>query len=203
VGYENMGSVHVTQGRWEEGLHAFEHALKIQPHWMTYSNLGTAYFFLRRYPEAVGAFERATALNPNDAINVGNLADALRWSGQRDRAARTYAQAIALAHKELQVNPRDETILRMLGVYHAKIGNDARATEYLGRARAIDARSATIDYSEAIVHTLAGRQAAALAALERALAGGYSAREAFADPELSPLATSPGFDSLLRRHLTP
>ena len=86
---------------------------------------GTAYFYLKRYPDAVKAFEQAAALNPNDAITMGNLADGLRWSGQRDRALNVYATAISLAYKDLQVNPKDATTLAMVGLYQAKSGKMA------------------------------------------------------------------------------
>ncbi len=53
------------------------------------------------------------------------------------------------------------------------------------------------------MHALAGRQQAALTSLERALQGGYSAREAAEDPELQSLSKSEAFGQLLRRYSTP
>ena len=126
VGYNNIGSAYFARGEWEKGIPAYEQSLKLQPHWLTYSSLGTAYFYLKRYPDAVKAFEQAAALNPNDAITMGNLADGLRWSGERDRALNVYATAISLAYKDLQVNPKDATTLAMVGLYQAKSGNDGR-----------------------------------------------------------------------------
>jgi serine/threonine-protein kinase len=200
VGYGNIGSTYFTQGEWEKGIPAYEHSLKLQPHWLTYSSLGTAYFYLKRYPEAVKAFEQAAALNPNDAITVGNLADGLRWSGDRDRARAIYMKAIALATKDLQVNPRDSTTLSMVALYHAKTGNAVSATEFIRKARAVDPDNPAILYYEAVVDTLGGREAAALTALDKALKGGYSAREAAEDPELQSLGTSEVFGQLLRRY---
>ena len=144
-------------GEWEKGIPAYEQSLKLQPHWLTYSSLGTAYFYLKRYPDAVKVFEQAAALNPNDAITMGNLADGLRWAGQRDRALNVYATAISLAYKDLQVNPKDATTLAMVGLYQAKSGNDGRAMEYIRKARAVDPSSAALLYYEAVVHTLGGR----------------------------------------------
>lgn len=199
VGYDNIGSAYFARGEWEKGIPAYEQSLKLQPHWLTYSNLGTAYFYLKRYPEAVKAFEQAAALNPNDAITMGNLADGLRWSGQRDRALNVYATAISLAYKDLQVNPKDATTLAMVGLYQAKSGNDGRAMEYIRKARAVDSSSAALLYYEAVVHTLGGRTDAALASLQKALDGGYSAREAAEDPELAVLEKSPAFARMLHR----
>ncbi len=199
VGYNNIGSAHFARGEWEKGIPAYEQSLKLQPHWLTYSSLGTAYFYLKRYPDAVKAFEQAAALNPNDAITMGNLADGLRWSGQRDRALNVYATAISLAYKDLQVNPKDATTLAMVGLYQAKSGNDGRAMEYIRKARAVDPSSAALLYYEAVVHTLGGRTDAALASLQKALDGGYSAREVAEDPELAVLEKSPAFARMLHR----
>jgi tetratricopeptide (TPR) repeat protein len=199
TGHENLGVAYFSQGRWEECIPAFQKALSIQPHWSTYSNLGTAYFFLRRYADAVQAFQKATELNRNDAVTLGNLADALRWSGQRDRAGEAYARAIAAAYDELQVNPKDALTLGVIALYYAKTGDAAQATTFIGRARRIDAANVSLIYYEAVVHTLAGRTAQALASLGKALEGGYPAREVAADPELQPLTDSQEWSRLLKR----
>jgi len=199
VGYNNIASAYFAQGKWEECVPAYEQAIKLQPHWLTYSSLGTAYFYLKRYQDAVKVFERAAALNPNDAITMGNLADGLRWAGQRDRSIATYGTALTLAFKELQVNPKSAMTLAMVAQYYAKSGNDARARDFIQRARTIDPKHAALLYYETIVHALAHRDAAALASLERALAGGYSAREAAEDPELQELAKTDAFKRLMQR----
>jgi eukaryotic-like serine/threonine-protein kinase len=199
VGYNNIASAYFTQGKWEECVPAYEQAIKLHPHWLTYTNLGTAYFYLKRYDDAVKVFERAAALNPNDAITVGNFADGLRWAGQRDRSIATYSTALTLAFKELQVNPKDTTTLAMVALYYSKSGNDARARDFIQRARAIDAKNAALLYYEAIVHALAHRDAAAIASLDKALSGGYSAREAAEDPELQELAKTEAFSRLMQR----
>jgi serine/threonine-protein kinase len=200
VGYNNIASAYFTQGKWEDCVPAYEQALKLHPHWLTYTNLGTAYFYLKRYDDAVKMFERAVALNSNDAITIGNLADGLRWAGQRERSVATYGTALTLAFKELQVNPKDTTTLGMVAQYYAKSGNDARARDFIQRARTIDPKNAALLYYETVVHALAHRKAAALASLEKALEGGYSAREAAEDPELQELAKSEAFSRLMQRY---
>jgi tetratricopeptide (TPR) repeat protein len=200
VGYNNIAAAYFAAGKWEECIPAYEQSIKLQPHWLTYSSLGTAYFYLKRYDDAVTVFEKATALNPNDAITMGNLADGLRWAGQRDRSVATYGTALTLAFKELQVNPKDTTTLAMVSQYYAKSGNDSRARDFIQRARAIDPKNAALLYYEAVVHALAHRNEAALASLEKALAGGYSAREAAEDPEFQELARSEAFGRLIKQH---
>jgi hypothetical protein len=86
-----------------------------------------------------------------------------------------------------------------VALYYSKSGNDARARDFIQRARAIDAKNAALLYYEAIVHALAHRDAAAIASLDKALSGGYSAREAAEDPELQELAKTEAFSRLMQR----
>ena len=56
--------------------------------------------------ELPAEIKKAVALGPNQQMAVGNLADSYRAAGQKDLASTTYDQAIALAFKDLQVNPQ-------------------------------------------------------------------------------------------------
>jgi serine/threonine-protein kinase len=199
VGHENLGAVYNRQGRWEDAAAAFQKALALQPHWLTYSNLGSVYFFMGRYPDAVGAFEQANALNPNDSVTLGNLADALRWSGRAAAARQTYEKATSLAFRELQVNPRDAATIATVALYYAKSADTRRADEFIARARKIDGADVTLIYQQAVIDTLAGRTDVALRHLEEALAGGYPVREARQDPELAALAKDPRFAAVIDR----
>jgi len=198
IGWENVGNTYLRQGKLEECIPAYQKALSIQPYYSTYSNLATAYFFLKRLPESVQMYEKAVELNPNDATATGNLADALRASGDAPRAVAAYGKAIALAFKELQVNPRSAPTLGMLALFYAKKGDTKNAAEFIRRARAIDRKDGLLAYSEAVVHALAGREADALRALREAFQSGFSVKEAAADPELKSLQATPGFDKLVK-----
>jgi tetratricopeptide (TPR) repeat protein len=195
-GHMNTGLAYYRQGKWDDGIAAFQKALSIQPSFMVYSNLGVAYFYSKRYEEAVKMFEKAVELNPNEQIAVGNLADAYRWSGRTDQAKATYDKAIALAYKELQVNPRNTTALEYLALYYAKKGDTAQALNFIKRARAINRNDVEVMYNEAVVNTLAGRHAEAFTALSQALAKGYPLKEVWNDPELKELHTHPEFKAL-------
>jgi tetratricopeptide (TPR) repeat protein len=164
---------------------------------MTYSNLGTAFFYLKRYSDSVPMFEKAVELNPNDGMLTGNLADAYRWSGQIDKADASYDRAIALAFKELQVNPRAANVMDELGLYYAKKGNPTQALDFIRRARSINPLDLNILYDEAVVYAQTGHSSEALKTLREALQKGYSLQEAKNDPELSSLQGSPEFAKLV------
>ncbi len=196
-GYLNLGAVYFQQGKYEECIPFFQKALQIQPYYLTYSNIGTAYFYLKRYGDSVPMFEKAVEMNPNDETLTGNLADAFRWSGQRDKANATYDKAIALAYKELEVNPRNAVIMGELALYYAKKGNAAQALDFIGRARSISQVDLNLIYKQAVVYALADRPGEAFKSLREAFRKGYSVREAQSDPELGGLQGRPEFAKLL------
>jgi serine/threonine-protein kinase len=196
-GYLNLGAVYFQQGKYEECLPYYQKSLQIQPSSKTFSNLGTAYFYLRRYPDAVSMFEKAVEMNPNDEAFVGNLADAYRWSGQREKANVTYDKAIALAYKTLAVNPRNSDTLGSLALYYAKKDMPAQALSFARRARSINQDDVSLVYTEAVVEALAGHHDEAMRVLREALRRGYSVQEAKSDPELGRLQSRPEFVKLL------
>ena len=146
------------------------------------------------------SYGSAAEMNPNDQMVVGNLADAYRWSGQKDKANATYDRAISLAIKDLQVNPRDAGALQSIALYYAKEGHSAWAEENMRKARAIDPNNIDYIYSEGVVDTLSGRQQDAVKALREALEKGCSAAQAKNDPELKSLQTDPEFKQLLNKY---
>jgi serine/threonine protein kinase/Flp pilus assembly protein TadD len=197
-GYLDVGAIYFQQGKYEESISYFQKSLQLQPYYLTYSNLGTALFFLKRYSESVPMFEKAVELNPNEELAVGNLADAYRWSGQRDKANATYDKAIALTFRELQVNPRNPASMGSLAMYYAKKGDTVHALDYIRRARTINPTDVNLIYMEAQVYALANRPDDALKSLRQALQKGYSAKEASNDPELSGLQSRPEFLKLMK-----
>ena len=197
MGYENLGAVYFRQGKWLEAIPSFQKALAVAPDAVTYSNVGTCYFFLKRYDEAVAMYRMATELSPNDEQLFGNLGDAYRWSGHSDQAAQAYDKAITLAFQELQVNPRSFSTMGDLALYYAKKGDASNALEYIQRARTIGPDDVQLMYSEVQVKTLIGKPEEALKALRTALQKGYSAQEAWNDPELAKLQAMPQFSQLV------
>lgn len=201
-GYENVGVVYFSQGKFKEAISYFQKALAITSDPVLYSNIGTAYFYMQRYAESVPMFEKAVAMNPNDESPVGNLPDAYRWNGQKEKSLATYDKAIALAYKELQVNSRKADTMGDLAGYYAKKGDQAQSIEWISRARGIDPNSVNLLYQAAIVHALANRPEDALKDLHEAFQKGYSTEQARSDPEFESLQHRPEFANLLAEFST-
>jgi serine/threonine-protein kinase len=196
TGYAQTGAVLLRQGKWGESARLFEKAIQLRPAAPYYSNLGTTYFFLGRYADAAKMYQKAVELQPNDALYLGNLADAWRWSGEKQKAAETYDKAIAQAFQSYRVNPQSAKTLGQLAIFYAKQGDPGRASDYIQKARSIDPKANALMYKEATIHALAGRTADALASLEQALRSGYSLEEAKSDPELKVIRETPEFKKL-------
>src|SRR3974377_1367187 len=95
-------------------------------------------------------------------VAMGNLADAYRYSGQKDKANQTYDQAIALAFKELQVNPQDTEAMSDLGLYYAEKGDFNRGMEFFKRAPAVDSKDVQLIVKQATIESVAGKPAEAI-----------------------------------------
>jgi eukaryotic-like serine/threonine-protein kinase len=199
VGYENIGSVYLREGNWSEAIPQYQKALTLAVDSTTYSNLGTAYFFMKNYDQATKMYEKAVETTPNDEVLLGNLGDSYRWSGHSDQATAAYSKAISLAFQELQVNPRSAAIMGDLGLLYAKKGDAANALQYTQQARAINSDDLQLMYSEVQVKTLIGKPEDALKSLRQALEKGYSAQEAWTDPELQKLQALPQFSQLVNQ----
>jgi eukaryotic-like serine/threonine-protein kinase len=197
MGYTDIGNVYLRQGKWSEAIPQFQKALALSPDSTTYSDLGTAYFLLKNYDESTKMYEKAVEMTPNDEELLGNLGDSYRWSGHSDQAATAYGKAISLAFQALLVNPRSASTMGDLGLLYAKKGDATNALQYTNQARAISPDDLQLMYSEAQVKALIGKPEEALKSLRLALQKGYSAQEAWNDPELQKLQALPQFSQLV------
>jgi serine/threonine protein kinase/tetratricopeptide (TPR) repeat protein len=199
-GWDNLGNTYQLMGKSEESISSYKKSIDLAPTWSAYSNLGNVYFMLKRYPEAIQAFEKATELGPNQELAMGNLADAYRASGQKDKAMATYDKAIALAFRDLEVNPKNTSAMEDLALYYAKKGDSQHGLDYIHRARGIDKKDLELIYGQATVENLVGRQADALQTLREAFSKGYPVKNAQADPEFANLQNRPEFQALVKQY---
>jgi tetratricopeptide (TPR) repeat protein len=108
---------------------------------------------------------------------------------------------MALVRKHLAANPGDKDAHASLASYLAKTGRPEESLAELAQAE--DRESADYFYTATVVLELAGQRDRALAALDRAMALGYSPTEIEADPELTRLRRDRRFPQLLAKHHRP
>jgi serine/threonine protein kinase/tetratricopeptide (TPR) repeat protein len=198
-GYSNLGAMYLLQGRYADAIPLFERAVSIQPTADAYSNLGSTYFRLRHFPEAARTFVQAVKLNDRDYTMWGNLADAEeRIPVKRSQAIADYKKAIAMAEQELQVNPRDTTVLSNLADYYSMVGNRDKALTSLAQSLALAPDDPSVSFKAAQVYEQLGDSNDAVKWLAQALKQGYSPTSARDDPALDTLRLDPRVQTLLQ-----
>ena len=95
------------------------------------------------------------------------------------------------------MNPNDAHAHAATAVYLAKLGRFEDAERHLRGARAAAPPDAEIWYRSAVVRSLHGRLAEAIADLDRAVNAGYSLDLIRADDDLTPLRRDPKFIALM------
>ncbi len=197
----NLGALYFTQNRWREAGVEFEKSLAIRPTALAYSNLGTVRFFEGKYQEAAEQFQHATKLQPNNAINWGNLGDAL-WQlpAERSHARQAFQRAADLASEQLGLDATNGELRETDAVYLVKLGRKKEALAEIKKALEHDPKDASVRFFAARVYAAAGMRTEALQALKDAVALGYSAGEISHEPDFAELHSDPAFQQLLAGH---
>jgi serine/threonine-protein kinase len=197
VGFNNLGVVAMMQGDLTLGLESFTRAVAIAPRPNTFSNIGTIHFWNGNFEEARRAYEHAITLKPGAEFHR-NLADAL--AGLRDMAGANveYRRALDLATAQLNVNPKDAASLSLAALVEAKLGQPVEARKRIAAALALSPKDADVRYRDAAIAALLGERERALAALQEAIAQGYSPVLAARDLDLQTLRGLPQFAALVQ-----
>jgi len=198
IGYQMLGTVNQVRGRNDQALSFYERAIAISPVPQALSNMGALYHERGDFARAVDAYRRAIEQRPNAAPTHRNLGDSLQRLGRTAEARAAYRRAAELAEAARVVNPTDMLNLASLALYLQKSGDAAAASRRLDEALRRASSDPQVQYRAALVHALAGRTDAALAALGRAIELGYSRVDAANDDEFQALRKDARFAALVR-----
>jgi Flp pilus assembly protein TadD/TolB-like protein/predicted Ser/Thr protein kinase len=197
-GYNQLGVIYLLTGRKDEARVMFEKSISIVPSADACSNLGTLHFYKGEYAEAVAAYEKAVGLDPQNYQAWGNLGDGCRsLAGASGRALEAYRQAIRLALKEAEINPRDVLIHNSLSGYYANTGDFKNALVEIGTARNLAPNDISVLRKCVLVFEIAGLRNRALGALEEYVARGGSLEVLVTDPALADLAKDSRFRKIV------
>ena len=190
----NLAASYYSLGRIEEAIQNTELALKINPTKSAYSNLATMYFYNKNYKNATVAYEKAIALSDSDYVVWGNLADAYRFS-QNAKSRSAYNQAVKLALKALELNPKDTTVVADLAYYFANLGQREQTLEY---AKRIDSNNTGTDnFMVATAYDLLGESELTLIHITNAIDKNYSLDEIRSSPLLEKVRKDERFKHLI------
>ena len=196
-GYQNLGTSQLMNGDFTSALPTYHKALEISPTQVAYSNLGLLYYYLHDFGAAVENHSKAVELAPNDYLTRSNLGDALWFADRRDDARREFERAGQLAVQDLRVNPNDPFTMMDLAWIRAMQDEPAAARAHIEKALPLAPEDPYTHYISALVAVRGGDRDTGIAALDIAVARGYSRQLLFSDPQLDELHDDPRFIALV------
>ena len=199
--YYDLGANYYRMSRWSEAGPLFEKSLAIRPTPYAYANLGTVRFYQGKYAEAAQLSKAAADLQPANAINWGNLGDALwQLSGRLADAATAFDQAATLAGQQLAIKPDNPGLRKLYALYLAKLGKKDLALAEVARTRTQAPDSGSVAFYAARVYAVQGDAGAAFGELGRSLKLGYSAGEIDQEPDFAELRKDSRYHELVAGH---
>jgi len=183
----NMGSALMMDGRFAEAADALERSIAIEPDRIYYSNLAIIYYYLGNFDEAVGIHRSAVEESPGSSILWLNLADALSFSSQAEKAPSAYRKAAEFAQNDLEVNPAETMALCRLAWARARLGDHDAALELIAQAEKDAAGNPYVHYFNALLQLTANNKNAAIKELKEAVELGFPVSFLVAEPFLQVL----------------
>jgi serine/threonine protein kinase/Flp pilus assembly protein TadD len=186
--YANLSATLSRLNRGDEALQVLQQGLQVRPSSDLYTNLGNALFVRADYLAAAKAFENAVSPdkgNPADYLGWANLADTLLWiPGRKEEARKAYQKARDLLAPSLLRAPNDVTLMSRMGLYSARAGDKAKATELMLKAVALAPKSPDVHFRAGLAYELLGNRKLALEEIAKAKSFGYPAEFIEAEPDL-------------------
>jgi eukaryotic-like serine/threonine-protein kinase len=182
-----LGVAYFLEGQFASAAATFQKAIGEREHAEAYMDLGQVYLHQQQFGPAVTALEKAAALKPHSFSIEADLADAYAWSGNGQKAAAHYREALGLSQARLKVNPQDLNALMVAAYGSAALGSKQAAVKYLDAALQHAPEDAEVNYYAARVYARNGDAATARTWAEKALAHGYSKADIGSAPDLKKL----------------
>ena len=170
-----LGTVFVSQNKFQEALANYNKSIKINPHYVqAYNNLGVCMYKLGKITEAIQIYEKAMRIQPNHADVHNNLGVAFKELGENEKSIKYYQKAIEIqpnhadAHnnlgtafkelkeynksmhhyeKTIQINPKFPIAYSNLGNVYKELGEYEKAISWYRKAIQINPEYADSYYN--------------------------------------------------------
>jgi non-specific serine/threonine protein kinase len=202
----DLAEAHVARGLavslkklYAEAEREYEAAVRLNP------QLFAAHYFYGRACQAQGKvaaaarhFEEACRLCPDDYQAATLLGSIYAGLGRADDARAADRAGIRAVERHLELHPDDARALYLGATVLCRLGEPARALEWVTRAVGMDPEEPVTLYNAACVYALQGQAERALDCLESALLHGFAHKEWIEhDTDLASLHGDPRYQTLL------
>jgi eukaryotic-like serine/threonine-protein kinase len=160
-----LGELELYYGNLRRAEEIYRDLVAAGPQRSDLTNLGIVRFMLRDYAGAVESYRRALEIEPGHVTVLLNLADAELARGRRDEALNLYRQLSDLLGARDRLLPVERCFLAQC---LAHLGEGQRAVEMALEVLQRAPQDAEVTYQAAVVFTLAGEDASALAMARKA-----------------------------------
>jgi tetratricopeptide (TPR) repeat protein len=196
--YAAMGLSYFIWGKFDEAAASSRKAIELDPDdFIAYWTLGRIHFSSGEYDQALAQFQRVIDIKPGFYAAYGDLAQTYENLKQRAEADAAESRLLELLPNYLLQNPDDARARIFYASSLAKVDRKDEAIREGAMAVELSPGDPMMLYNLACLYATLREIEQALAALERAVAGGYENFRWMAhDPDLDVLRSEPRFMAL-------
>ncbi|TYK65860.1 serine/threonine-protein kinase [Colwellia echini] len=187
-------SIWLLQGRMEEAILAYKKLVVNFNSDKDISNLSLAYGLNKQYDKSLEFALKALTDNPNNPINLLNLADVEMIIGDKNNAIIYYKKVVEMLEGTNEVN-----YLIYLAQAYAHLNFASLAIDSLAKAQILAPDSSEVFYSSAVVYSLLGENSSAIYNIKLALKSNVGVVW-FNLPWFDELCTNKEFSLLMREY---
>jgi tetratricopeptide (TPR) repeat protein len=201
MAFHRLATVSQASGDKAKALESYAEAIRLGAPAITALNMGMLQYEDGRYQEAATLFEQTVRARPKEPQYRRNLGDAYQQLKQPEKARVQYEECVGLSAELLKLSPQNADYLSQHAVCLAKVGRFGQADRDIAEALRLGPANGTWRYRQAVILSVGRRIPEALAALDAALANGYSSKLAGKDTDLENIRSRPEFKAILQRYL--
>jgi TolB-like protein/Flp pilus assembly protein TadD len=184
---------------YEEAEQAFEKAIELNP------NLFEAYYFYAstcflqgKFEQAIALFKQAGRVNPEDYQAPAYLAFLYQMTGQTEKMAPVLKEALQKIDRRLALNPDDSRALYLGAGAWVRLGDQAKAMQWIKRLAATERDEPHLLYGIACLYSMTGKIDESIYYLNKAVEAGFAYRLYLEkDGDFDPVRSHPGYKTLI------
>jgi len=166
--YANLGASLIELKLDDEAEKALLKSLEIKRTARALNSLGALKAYQGKDNEALVYYQEALLQEPNELINLVNVADVCRRLKRTAEANTTYRKALQLAQSELAHNPTNARSRAYVGYFSARLGDKDRANQEIAQALALAPADSNVIRRAAITYEALDERDQAFAVLRDA-----------------------------------